>query len=210
MNLVLKLQELFGIKVFYWAIKCFKCSLARREFPTTDYPSLDKHVEVDVVVVGADFAVFLLLGIYLNKVYVWLWLRHETLHMATGRNAGFILQGTAEGTIVPEQMGREKARLVHHLSVENHRLMREWIDTHASDCEYRKGVLQLHPVQKKSKNWLSRLTVARRWIWGWVAYGDELGEPYLSAGFQTGIICLRTERFICKVCTTRRKIHEQA
>ena len=61
-------------------------------------------------------------------------------HGATGRNAGFILQGTAERyNRAVEQMGRSKARSIHHLSVENHRWMREWIETHNSTCEYRQG-----------------------------------------------------------------------
>ena len=52
-------------------------------------------------------------------------------HGATGRNAGFILQGTV-GRYGRHWQWDGKGTFGHHLSVENHRLMREWIETHSS------------------------------------------------------------------------------
>ena len=156
------------------------------------YPSLDKNIEVDVVVVGAGLCgASTAWHLSQQGLHVALIEARDISHGATGRNAGFILQGTAERyNRAIEQMGREKARLVHHLSVENHRLMREWIETHSSDCEYRKGgSLQLASSPEEEQELIeSADLLLEDGFEAELLYGDELGEPYLSAGFQTGII----------------------
>ena len=87
-------------------------------------------------------------------------------------------------------MGREKARSIHHLSVENHRWMREWIDTHNSTCEYRQGgSLQLASSPEEEQELIeSADLLLEDGFEAELLYGDELGEPYLNAGFQTGIV----------------------
>jgi len=64
---------------------------------------------------------------------------------ATGRNAGFILQGTAERyDRAVAIMGRSRARTIHALSVENHRRMAETVRRHGIECGYRQlGSIQL-------------------------------------------------------------------
>ena len=64
---------------------------------------------------------------------------------ASGRNAGFLLQGTAERyNRAIEVMGHTKAKRVHSWSLENHRLMAEAIAAEGIDCAYQKrGSLQL-------------------------------------------------------------------
>ncbi len=64
---------------------------------------------------------------------------------ASGRNAGFLLQGTAERySRAVHILGREKAKRVHAWSLENHHLMAQAIRDEHIECEYQKrGSLQL-------------------------------------------------------------------
>lgn len=110
---------------------------------------------------------------------------------ATGRNAGFILQGTAERyNRAITQMGREMARDIHAYSLENHRMMREVIEKHNIDCEYLcRGSLQLASSKEEEFELLdSAELLVEDGFKAELLEGDELGEPYLSAGFQTGIL----------------------
>ena len=94
-------------------------------------------------------------------------------------------------TIVPlNKWAERKARSIHHLSVENHRWMREWIETHNSTCEYRQGgSLQLASSPEEEQELIeSADLLLEDGFEAELLYGDELGEPYVSAGFQTGIV----------------------
>jgi gamma-glutamylputrescine oxidase len=64
---------------------------------------------------------------------------------ASGRNAGFLLQGTAERySRAAAIMGRDRARRIHAMSLDNHRLMAQTIAEEQIDCAYqRRGSLQL-------------------------------------------------------------------
>ena len=64
---------------------------------------------------------------------------------ASGRNAGFLLQGTAERyNRAVELMGRDRARRIHQWSIENHTRMAETINAEGIECAYQKrGSLQL-------------------------------------------------------------------
>ena len=156
------------------------------------YPTLSRDIEVDIVVVGAGLCgASTSWHLSQQGVRVALIESRDVAHGATGRNAGFILQGTAERyNRAVEQMGRSKARSIHHLSVENHRWMREWIETHNSNCEYRQGgSLQLASSPEEEQELIeSADLLLEDGFEAELLYGDELGEPYLSAGFQTGIV----------------------
>jgi len=156
------------------------------------YPQLNKNIEVDVVVIGAGLCgASTAWHLSQSDLRVALVEARGVAHGATGRNAGFILQGTAERyNRAIAQMGREKAKLIHHLSVENHRLMREWIANQGLDCEYRQhGSLQLASSAEEEQELIESADLLLED--GFAAdllFGEELGEPYLSAGFQTGIV----------------------
>jgi glycine/D-amino acid oxidase-like deaminating enzyme len=64
---------------------------------------------------------------------------------ASGRNAGFILQGTAERyNRAVDLMGRQRAKRIYRWSLENHHRMAETIVQESIDCQYRRrGSLQL-------------------------------------------------------------------
>ena len=156
------------------------------------YPTLSQDIEVDIVVVGAGLCgASTSWHLSQQGLRVALVEARGIAHGATGRNAGFILQGTAERyNRAIEQMGRNKARTVHHLSVENHRLMREWIVSNHSNCEYRQGgSLQLASSAEEEQELIeSADLLLEDGFEAELLYGKELGEPYLSAGFQTGIV----------------------
>jgi len=156
------------------------------------YPTLTKDIQVDVVVVGAGLCgASTAWHLSQTGLRVALVEARDVAHGATGRNAGFILQGTAERynrAIV--QMGRERAKQVHQLSVDNHRQMREWIERFQSDCEYRLGgSLQLASSPEEEQELIeSTDLLLEDGFEAELLYGPELGEPYLNAGFTTGIV----------------------
>ena len=172
------------------------------------YPTLTTDLKVDVVIVGAG-----LCGAstawHLSQagLRVALVEARDIANGATGRNAGFILQGTAERynrAIV--QMGRDRAQQIHQLSIENHRQIREWVETQGSECEYRLGgSLQLASSTEEEQELIeSADLLLEDGFQAELLYGKELGEPYLSAGFTTGIVLpddgeIHPAKFVCDV-----------
>ena len=109
-------------------------------------PSLATTVEADVVVIGGGLcgtsAAYHLAEAGVDVVLVE---ARSLSESASGRNAGFLLQGTAERyNRAVELMGRDRARRIHQWSIENHVRMAEVIDREQIDCAYqRRGSLQL-------------------------------------------------------------------
>ncbi len=112
----------------------------------TPAASLSGNIQCDVVVIGAGICgTSTALALAEAGVSV-AWLEAGVVAgEATGRNAGFILQGTAERyDRAVALMGRERARAIHAASVENHRRMASTIARHRIDCGYQhRGSLQL-------------------------------------------------------------------
>ena len=92
-------------------------------------PRLSGSVEADVVVIGGGLcgtsSAYHLAQAGIDVALV----EARTLsESASGRNAGFLLQGTAERyNRAVELMGRERARRIHQWSIENHERMAEAI-----------------------------------------------------------------------------------
>jgi gamma-glutamylputrescine oxidase len=155
-------------------------------------PPLDRDVDCDVVVVGAGLAgSSAALALAEAGVQV-VWLeRDRVAGAATGRNAGLLLQGTAErydrATAI---MGRERARAIHRLSLENHALIRELVGRHAIDCDYRRsGSLQLAGSEAEEHELLaSARLLVEDGFHAQHAEGDALPELYRKAGFRVGVI----------------------
>ena len=158
----------------------------------TVYPTLEGTDDYDVVVVGAGLCgVSTAWHLSQSDLKVALIDARGIGHGATGRNAGFILQGTAERyNRAIEQMGHSKARVVHAFSIENHRRMRTLIEEHNIDCEYAQhGSLQLASTPEEETELIeSADLLLADGFEAELLYGAELGEPYLSAGFSTGIV----------------------
>ena len=150
-------------------------------------------VEADVVVVGAGVcgagAVHSLQEAGVRVV----WLDAGSVAgEATGRNAGFILQGTAERyDRAVALMGRERARAVHSVSVDNHARMRAVIEALdlVQHCAYaRRGSLQLAGGEREeaelrtSAEWLAADGFAAE-----VLGANELSEVLRAGGYQMAV-----------------------
>ena len=81
---------------------------------------------------------------------------------ATGRNAGFVLQGTAERyDRAVAVMGRDRARAVHALTVHNHERMASVVAELSLACGYRRGgSLQLAGSAREE----DELRTSARWL----------------------------------------------
>ena len=107
---------------------------------------LSSHISCDVVIIGAG-----LCGVSAAKRLVDLGVdvvileAREISSSASGRNAGFLLQGVAERyDRACAIMGRDRAKLIHGWSVENHRMISQAVSDLNLDCAYKqKGSLQL-------------------------------------------------------------------
>ena len=116
------------------------------DIPHRPSPALAQDLKVDVVVIGAGLCgSSAALHLAEQGLRVALLEGGHIASSATGRNAGFILQGTAERYDRAVQvMGRERARAVHALTLQNHQAMAQAIETHGLYCQYQKrGSLQL-------------------------------------------------------------------
>ena len=154
-------------------------------------PPLAGLVEVDVVVVGAG-----LCGagaaLALSRAGVrtaWIEARGVSSG-ASGRNAGFLLQGTAERYVrAVGVMGRARARRVHAASLENHRLMAETVTALGLGCAYqRRGSLQLAGSPQKEEE--LRASAAMLRDDGFHAEereGEGLAACLREAGFRLGV-----------------------
>ncbi len=148
-------------------------------------------VEADVVVIGAGLcgaSAAWALGQQGVRV-VWVD-KGGVSSGASGRNAGFLLQGTCERySRAVAVMGRERARAVHQVSRDNHEAMLATIDALGIDCGYmRRGALQLACSPDEERELLESASLLRDD--GFAAElleGDRLDEVYRGAGFHVGV-----------------------
>ena len=109
---------------------------------------------------------------------------------ATGRNAGFILQGTAERySRAAALMGRDRARAVHAMTLENHRQMRDAVERYDIHCEYRcRGSLQLAGSEQEEQELLeSAALLEEDGFQARVVDASGLSPALQKAGFKVGV-----------------------
>jgi gamma-glutamylputrescine oxidase len=109
---------------------------------------------------------------------------------ASGRNAGFLLQGTAERyNRAIGVMGRERARDVHAASLANHAAMSDTIARLGLSCGYMKrGSLQLAGSPEEEHELLESAALLREDGFSAVELvGDALSPCYHEAGFRLGV-----------------------
>ena len=154
-------------------------------------PALSGEHGADVVVIGAGLcgasAALALAEAGLNP----LWLERGFVSVgASGRNAGFVLQGTAERySRAIGVMGRERARRVHGWSRDNHLAMAETVKRFGIDCGYqRRGSLQLACAPEEEAELLeSAARLAEDGFAADVWAGADLPACYREAGFHVGV-----------------------
>lgn len=119
------------------------------------------------------------------------WLEAGTVSSgASGRNAGFLLQGTAERySRAIGVMGRERARAVHQISRENHTAMAETAVNLGIECGYmRRGALQLAGSLEEESDLLESAQLLRDdGFAAEVREGGSLDAVYRDAGFRIGV-----------------------
>jgi gamma-glutamylputrescine oxidase len=113
---------------------------------------------------------------------------------ATGRNAGFILQGTAERyDRAVSLMGRDRARKIHAWTLENHARMAAVIEEDGIACGYRQGgSLQLAGSSLEEAELLaSRDLLCEDGFEAELIRGEALGPALSGAGFELGVVLPR-------------------
>lgn len=159
---------------------------------TQTYPTLAADQHCDVVVIGGGLcgtsAAYHLARAGVRVVL----LEARTLsESASGRNAGFLLQGTAERySRAIEVMGHDRAKRIHSWSLENHRMMAEALERESIDCAYQKrGSLQLAGTPEEEAELLESARLLNRD--GFLAQRldrEDLAPALQNAGFQMGVL----------------------
>ena len=105
--------------------------------PYTPRPALEGSARADVAILGGGLtgaaAAWFLAG---RGVRVALLERGVVGGGASGRNAGFILAGGPSYSVSCRSHGRERARAVRQVALDNHRLLRDIVDAEKIDCGY--------------------------------------------------------------------------
>lgn len=160
--------------------------------PHQPAPVLRGDTTCDVLVVGAGICgAAATLALARQGVDVVQLESHTVSFSASGRNAGFILQGTAERyDRAIGVMGRERARRVHAYSLENHARMRAFVEESGLDLGYRRrGSLQLAGSEAEEAELVesARLLVEDGFE-AELLTGTDLPALYRDAGFRVGVV----------------------
>lgn len=148
-------------------------------------------IEADVVVIGAGLcgASAALALAEAGCSVAWLEGRRVSSG-ASGRNAGFLLQGTAERySRAIGVMGRVRAQAVHAASLTNHRMMADTIGRLGIACGYQnRGSLQLAGSVDEERDLLeSAEALVADGFRAEVRTGAALDSVYRDAGFGVGV-----------------------
>ena len=160
--------------------------------PQPKRPALMQDIDTDVLVIGGGLcgtaALLYLAEQGINPVLID---SRDIAQAATGRNAGFILQGTAERySRAIATLGHDKARAIHQWSLVNHQRIASRIQQYNIDCDYAKnGSLQLAntPSEEADLQESMRLLNADGFAAKWLTEKD-LGTGYTDAGFRMGLL----------------------
>jgi len=154
-------------------------------------PALAEDVEADVLILGAGVcgagAALRLAGAGLRVR----WLDAGAVAGgATGRNAGFILQGNVERyDRAVSLLGRDRARAIHSFTLDNHRRMAEVIAAHGISCAYRQaGSLQLASSPTEADELVrSAALLEADGFPAALLRGADLPAVYREAGFEVAV-----------------------
>jgi gamma-glutamylputrescine oxidase len=153
---------------------------------------LEGEVTADIVVIGAGLCGASAAYAAARAGVSVVWLEGGAVcHGASGRNAGFLLQGTAERYVRAVAIhGRAEAREVHALTRENHEAMAAVVAELGIDCGYkRRGSLQLASSLEEEGDLLESAAMLQ--ADGFAAVerrADALGPALSGAGFRFGVL----------------------
>ncbi len=154
-------------------------------------PALSGDVACDVVVIGAGVTGAAAARHLARAGVEVVWLESSRVAMrATGRNAGFILQGTAERyDRARTVMGADRARRVHAWSLENHDRMAAVIHDEGIACHYRRGgSLQLAGSAQEEAELVESARLLRAdGFEAELLTGDAVPAVHRAAGFEVGV-----------------------
>lgn len=154
-------------------------------------PPLEGTVEVDALVIGGGLCgASAAWHLARAGVSVALVEGRRVAMSASGRNAGFILQGTAERyDRAVEVMGRARARTIHAWSVENHRMITEFLEKNPVECGYmRRGSLQLADSEEEERSLEASAALLEEDGFDARTQGAaELPEVFRQAGYRRGV-----------------------
>ncbi|MCB9780749.1 MAG: FAD-binding oxidoreductase [Alphaproteobacteria bacterium] len=163
--------------------------------PAPRRPPLDRDLHTSVCVVGAGLcgssATLALAQAGIDVVQLE---AGAIAGSASGRNAGFILQGTAERyDRACAVLGRERARRVHAYSLENHDRMAAFVRDHDVDCGYRRaGSLQLAGSDREEGELAdSAALLVEDGFEAQLLHGADLPAVYRDAGWNMGVLLPR-------------------
>jgi gamma-glutamylputrescine oxidase len=155
------------------------------------FDALSETIQCDVVVIGGGLcgtsAAYHLAQMGVDVVLLE---GRKLAQSASGRNAGFLLQGTAERyNRAVALMGRDRAKRIHGWSLDNHRLMAEAIEAESIACSYqRRGSLQLAGSDLEVAELEESATMLREDGFSAVSLQQEALSPALQrAGFSMGV-----------------------
>jgi gamma-glutamylputrescine oxidase len=152
---------------------------------------LQGDVTADVVVVGAGLCgVAAARALAHQGVDVVLLEAGRVASAATGRNAGFILQGTAERySRAIEMLGHDRCRRIHAWSLQNHDRIAAVIDEEGIACGYRRGgSLQLASSEgEEAELATSAALLQADGFEAELVEGEALPAVFREAGFRTGV-----------------------
>lgn len=145
----------------------------------------------DVLVIGGGLCGAACAGALARAGHDVVWLEEGRIAgAATGRNAGFVLQGTAERyDRAVSLLGRERARRIHAWSLENHARIAAAVAAAGIDCAYRRGgSLQLAGTPEEEAELVaSAALLTEDGFDAQLLEGAALGEVYRAAGFRLGV-----------------------
>ncbi|MCK6502808.1 FAD-binding oxidoreductase [Myxococcota bacterium] len=158
-------------------------------------PALAGDQRCDVLVIGAGLcgssAALSLAGQGLDVILVE---ADRVSGQASGRNAGFILQGTAERyDRAVGLLGAERARRIHAFSLDNHDKIAAFVEREGLDCAYRRGgSLQLAGSPREEEELVTSAELLRaHGFQAELCQGEALPAVYRDAGFRVGVILPR-------------------
>lgn len=156
---------------------------------------LAHDLHCDVVVIGAGLCgTSAALSLAEQGVDVVLLDAGRVAGQASGRNAGFILQGTAERyDRAVEMMGADRARRIHAWSLTNHDLIEAFVTRHGVDCDYRRGgSLQLAGSEREEAELVASAELLNAdGFEAKLLTGDDMPAVYQDAGFRVGVLLPR-------------------